>query len=159
MTVMGWLLDSDPSIRWQVLRDITDAPAEAVAAERSRVAVVGWGAKLLGLQTPGGHWGGEGERRTGMTTIYSLALLKDLGANPAAEPVRQAMALVREHIAWWQLDGRPFFDGETEPCINGAILAAGAYFGEYSDRLVGRRLAEQLGDGGWNCAAPPSQRA
>src|SRR4051812_40513014 len=41
--VVEWLLDSDPSIRWQVLRDLTSAPADVVAAERSRVATEGWG--------------------------------------------------------------------------------------------------------------------
>ena len=66
---------------------------------------------------------------------------------------------MRERITWWQLDGRPFFDGETEACINGRILAAGAYFGEASDRLVDRLLDEQLEDGGWNCEAPPSTRS
>ncbi|HVP21850.1 MAG TPA: hypothetical protein VMS73_08310 [Anaerolineaceae bacterium] len=33
-SVIRWLLDSDPSIRWQVMRDLTDAPAHEVAAER-----------------------------------------------------------------------------------------------------------------------------
>jgi hypothetical protein len=32
-SVIGWLLDSDPSIRWQVMRDLTGAPAAEVAAE------------------------------------------------------------------------------------------------------------------------------
>ena len=45
--VVKWLLDGDPSIRWQVMRDLTDEPDEAVAAERSRVASEGWGAELL----------------------------------------------------------------------------------------------------------------
>jgi hypothetical protein len=49
MTVMEWLLDSDPSIRWQVMRDLMDEPDEAVAAARSRVALEGWGARLLAL--------------------------------------------------------------------------------------------------------------
>ncbi|HEV7703424.1 MAG TPA: hypothetical protein VGO46_03990, partial [Gemmatimonadaceae bacterium] len=48
-TLIDWLLDADPSIRWQVMRDLTDTPAEIVAAERSRVALEGWGARLLGL--------------------------------------------------------------------------------------------------------------
>src|SRR5260370_34659291 len=47
VTVLDWLLDSDPAIRWQALRDLADAPAEAVAAERARVATEGWGARLL----------------------------------------------------------------------------------------------------------------
>jgi hypothetical protein len=56
-SVMQWLLDSDPSTRWQVMRDLTGEPDEVVAAERSRVASEGWGARLLDLQGPDGQWG------------------------------------------------------------------------------------------------------
>ena len=156
--IIEWLLQSDPSIRWQVMRDLTDEPDDAVAAECSKIALEGWGARLLGLQTPDGHWGDDPEHGW-MTTTDALALLKDLGADPASEQVRKAIGLVRDRITWWQLDGRPFFDGETEACINGRILAAGAYFGEASDRLADRLLSEQLDDGGWNCEAPPSKRS
>lgn len=156
--VVKWLLEGDPSIRWQVMRDITDEPDEVVAAERSRVATEGWGAQLLGLQTSDGHWGDDQEHGW-MTTNDALALLKDLGPDPADEKVRRAIGLVRDRITWWQLDGRPFFDGETEACINGRILAAGAYFGAASDKVVDRLLSEQLEDGGWNCEAPPSKRS
>ena len=55
--VIDWLLDTDPSIRWQVMRDLTDTPADIVAAERSRVASEGWGPRLLDQQRPDGHWG------------------------------------------------------------------------------------------------------
>ena len=158
MAVIKWLLDSDPSIRWQVMRDLTDEPDEVVAAERSRVASEGWGARLLGLQAPDGHWGDD--RQYGwMPTNDALTLLRELGADPADETVRRALDLVRDRITWWQLDGRPFFDGETEACINGRILAAGAYFGAAVDRLLERLLSEQLEDGGWNCEAPPSKRS
>lgn len=57
MDVIDWLLDSDPAIRWQVMRDLTDAPLSAVAAERSRMTTEGWGARLLALQDPEGRWG------------------------------------------------------------------------------------------------------
>jgi hypothetical protein len=156
--VVKWLLDSDPAIRWQVMRDLTGAPDEAIAAERSRVASEGWGARLLGLQTQDGHWGDDQDHGW-MTTNDSLALLKELGADPADAKVRTAVERVREGITWWQLDGRPFFDGETEACINGRILGAGAYFGADVDRLLARLLDEQLEDGGWNCEAPPSTRS
>jgi hypothetical protein len=79
--------------------------------------------------------------------------------DPTSEEARRSIGLVRDRVTWWQLDGRPFFDGETEPCINGRILACGAYFGEKSERLVDRLLGEQLEDGGWNCEAPPSRRS
>jgi hypothetical protein len=158
MTVMGWLLDSDPAIRWQVMRDLAGETDEVVAAERALVAAQGWGARLLGLQTRDGHWGDD-QKHGWMTTTDTLALLKDLGADPAGEDVRRAIDLVQDRVTWWQLDGRPFFDGETEACINGRILAAGAYFGAAVEQLLDRLLDEQLEDGGWNCEAPPSKRS
>jgi hypothetical protein len=94
-----------------------------------------------------------------MTTIYTLKMLMDLGADPSSNEVRAAISRVNDHITWWQLDGRPFFDGETEPCLNGRILGTGAYFGAASDRLVDRLLDEQLADGGWNCESPTSTRS
>lgn len=56
MTVIDWLLDADPAIRWQVMRDLTDAAPDEVAGERARVAVEGWGAQLLALQGTDGQW-------------------------------------------------------------------------------------------------------
>src|SRR3954465_15621887 len=161
MDVVDWLLDSDPSIRWQVLRDLRDAPAAAVARERSRVAPEGWGARLLALQAPDGHWGGAAfVPRAWTSTMETLQLLRDLGVEPASERMRQAVARVRERCPWGAEFGEsPFFDGEVEPCINGRVLAIGAYFGEASDPLVDRLLDEQLSDGGWNCDAPPSRRS
>ena len=44
MTVMEWLMDSDPSIRWQVMRDLTGETDEVVRSERTKVATEGWGA-------------------------------------------------------------------------------------------------------------------
>ena len=58
MKVIDWLLDTDPAIRWQVMRDLTHEPADVIAAERARIAIEGWGAELLALQTPDGLWGG-----------------------------------------------------------------------------------------------------
>ena len=156
--IVKWLLEGDPSIRWQAMRDLTDAPAEALGAERSRVADEGWGGQLLARQTPDGHWSDDQEHGW-MTTTDALQLLRDLGADPAGEKVGKAIDRVREGITWHQLDGQPFFDGETEACINGRILATGAYFGAPVEPLLKRLLGEQLEDGGWNCEAPASRRS
>lgn len=158
-SISKWVLDSDPSIRWQVMRDLTNEPAEVVAAERSRIASEGWGAQLLAQQSPNGSWWRDADPWPWRSTIYVLALLMELGLDPSSEEAKTAIGRVREHVTWWPLDGQPFFDGETEPCINGRILAAGAYFGEASDRLADRLLSEQLADGGWNCDAPGSKRS
>jgi hypothetical protein len=158
MNVMTWLLEGDPSIRWQVLRDLTEDKDSVVAVERLRVAEEGWGARLLAMQTMTGQWG-YGEDRGWLRTIYALHLLKELGADPKCDKVKNAINLIQDRITWFQLDGRPFFDGETEPCINGWLLGIGAYFGAPSEKLCERLLSEQLNDGGWNCLAPPSTKS
>jgi hypothetical protein len=159
--VIEWLLDSDPSIRWQVLRDLTDEPLATVARERSRVATEGWGSRLLDLQAADGHWGGAAfVPRAWISTMDTLQLLRDLGVDPASDRMRRAIGQVRGRCTWGEEFGNsPFFEGEVEPCINGRVLAIGAYVGEPSDRLARRLLEEQLPDGGWNCNAPDSQRS
>jgi hypothetical protein len=150
--VLDWLLDSDPSVRWQVLRDLFDAPAQIVAAERSRVAVEGWGARLLDEQHPDGNWGDGIATPRWWSNLYSLLFVRDLGVDPTSARAHDAVDRVRRHVTWgpWHADS-PFFAGEVEPCINGRVVALGAYFGERDDRLVDRLLGEQLADGGWNC--------
>jgi hypothetical protein len=157
MTVIDWLLDSDPSIRWQVVRDLTHEQADVIAAERSRVATEGWGARLLALQAPDGQWGGRPWSHDWTDTFHVLELLRRLGLDPGSADAQRAVGLVREHITWrdpefetpWA-DNR-FFDGEVEPCINGNVVATGSYFGQDVGGLVDGLLGEQLPDGGWNC--------
>jgi hypothetical protein len=158
MTVIDWLLDSDPSVRWQVLRDLADAPAQTVAAERARVAIEGAGARLLALQAPDGRWGRAAWNRGWDSTMHVLWLLREMGLDPASAEARRAVGLVRDGVTWQgcgprECDGNPFFMGEVEPCINGQVAAAGAYFGQDVRGIVDRLLGEQLPDGGWNCDA------
>lgn len=147
--VLDWLLDSDPAVRWQVLRDLADAPDEVVAAERARIATVGFGARLLSLQAPDGQWGGGTYFPLWTSTAWTLMLLRDFGLMPTSPEARQALRRVRQYSRW---DGQqPFFEGETEPCVNGMAVAIGAYFGEDVQSVVARLLDEQMRDGGWNC--------
>ena len=161
----GWLLDSDPAIRWQVLRDLVHAPSDDVVAERARVASEGWGAALLDLQGEDGQWaggacfpGGYSEHRAEYygqpwtSTLPTLQLLCDFGIDPGVERVREAVALVSD-LCRWEHEGQPFFSGEVEPCINGRTVTLGVYFHQDMDSLVTRLLGEQLEDGGWNCEA------
>ena len=172
MDVVEWLLDSDSAIRWQVMRDLSDAPDDHVTAERARVATEGWGARLLALQRPDGQWDGgiptftstaaaswwqslPPERQGTLfpewtSTAWSLMLLRNFGLDPMSAGARDAVRLVREHCQW-EHDGEPFFAGEVEPCINGKVVALGSYFGEDVQGIVQRLLGEQMSDGGWNC--------
>ncbi|MDX1467781.1 MAG: hypothetical protein R3258_00415 [Acidimicrobiia bacterium] len=163
MTVIDWLLDSDPAIRWQVLRDLTDQPSDMVDAERERVERDGWGAQLLALQDADGKWDG-GTYRPGWVdeskpffdawtaTHFSLQLLRDFGLDPDSHAARHALTLVRENVRW-DVNDAPYFEGETEPCVNGIALAVGAYFGESVEGIVDRLVSDQLADAGWNCWA------
>jgi hypothetical protein len=165
-SVIHWLLDadSDPAIRWQTLRHLTDASAQEVAAERAKVATAGWGARLLALQAPDGTWAGAAWNHGWDSTMHVLTLLREMGLDPASDQAHHAVALVRDRVRWqgWDWDGTwrgenfegtPFFIGEVEPCINGQVAASGAYFGQDVQRIVDRLLNEQLPDGGWNCEA------
>jgi hypothetical protein len=158
MSVIDWLLDSDPAIRWQVMRDLTHEPADVVAAERARIATEGWGARLLALQTPDGLWAGNAFSQERTDTFHVLELLRRLGLDPESKEAKGAIALVRDHVtwgdgAWWNppwAESR-YFEGEVEPCINGNVVSTGSSFGVDMTALVERLLGEQLGDGGWNC--------
>jgi len=169
MDITAWLLDGDPAVRWQVLRDLVSAPAEQVAAERARVETEGWGARLLALRDPDGQWDGGAcfprrvvdDWRAGIqpdfshgqpwtSTLPTLDLLRDLGLDPASAAARETIALVAANCRW-EHDGQAFFDGEVEACINGRTLSIGAYFGADVDALVAGLLRDQLDDGGWNC--------
>jgi hypothetical protein len=153
-SVIDWLLDADPSIRWQVMCDLTNTTPDVVAAERSRVASEGWGPLLLDRQRADGQWGDGVSTPFWWSNMYSLVFLRDLGLDPTNERARIAIDRVRANVTWGPEWGNsPFFEGEVEPCINGRVVALGAYFGQRSDRLVDRLLSEQLADGGWNCEA------
>jgi hypothetical protein len=160
--VVAWLLDGDPAIRWQVLRDLTDAPPADVAAERARVAHEGWGARLLALEDPDGLWAGGacfpaaysgGEPGQPWTaTMHTLQTLQLLGLDPSSDEARRAIPLIAEH-GHWEHAGQRYFEGEVEPCINGRTIEAGGYFGVDVAPIVERVLGERLADGGWNCEA------
>lgn len=148
-----WLLRGDPAIRWQTMRDLVGAPAAEYERERATVATNGWGAESLARQDEDGQWRVERAEWPLAPTLYSLQLLRHCGLDPLSEQARRAIARVREGVRWEFWGNAPFFDGEVEPCINGGVLAVGAYFGAASSKLVDRLLSEQLADGGWNCEA------
>jgi len=151
--LLKWLLNSDPAIRWQVMQDLTDEPPNAVAVERSRVAAEGWGAQLLARQSRAGNWGGSDEDRGLLITLYSLVTMMDLGLDPSSKQASKMIDRVETRLVFKPLNNRPFLSGETEPCINGRILALGAYFKKPNDSLASKLLEQQLEDGGWNCEA------
>jgi hypothetical protein len=162
-SVIDWLLDSDPSIRWQVMRDLLDAPESEWAAERAKIETEGWGAKLLSCQDQDGQWAGgaylprdfdprecQEVGQPWTATTFSLSQLREFGLDPTSDRAKQTVELlgVNSH---WEEGGQPYWEGEVEECINGRIVADGAYFGVDVSSIVDRLVGERLDDGGWNC--------
>ncbi|HLH10192.1 MAG TPA: hypothetical protein VKW78_23355 [Terriglobales bacterium] len=164
---VDWLLDSDPVIRWQTMRDLSGASPREVAAERARVAREGLAAEILARQGSDGSWR-VADRPAWLSTLFTLLLLRSTGVDRTEPEVTVAVTRLETGLRWsdkpdgWNLrlaefGGNSFFEGEVEPCINGGVLALGGYFGHPSERLARRLISEQLEDGGWNCEAPESK--
>jgi hypothetical protein len=162
-SVIDWLLDSDRSIRWQVMRDLLDAPESEWRVERAKVETEGWGARLLSYQDEDGQWAGGSfvpadfeprewkERGQPWTaTCFSLTQLRELGLDPASDRAIRTVELIGAN-ARWDEGGQPYWEGEVEECINGRTVADGAYFGVDVSSIVARLVNERQGDGGWNC--------
>jgi hypothetical protein len=158
--VVSWLLEGDPAIRWQTLRDLTADGERRVARERAKVARAGWGARLLARQDPAGTWAGGRSGDGGLyspkwiSTTYSMLLLRDLGLPAGNRPARRACALLLD--GGLQRDGGINYGwrGRSETCITGMVLSILCHFGYDDDRLetlANHLLRQQMPDGGWNC--------
>jgi hypothetical protein len=159
-----WLLEGDPAIRWQTLRDLVGAAERTVDRERKRVARDGWGARLLARQDSAGTWAAGRTLDSGLytpkwtSTTYTMLLLRDFGLPPSNRRAREACALLLDrglqrdggvsYGTWAQWTRR----GET--CITGMVLSILSYFEYDDDRLdtiADHLLEQQMADGGWNC--------
>ena len=165
--VIDWLLDSeqsDPSIRWQVMRYLLDLPQSDWEGERAKVETEGWGARLLSFEDEDGRWaggahfpadyvwGGDEPGQPWTATTHSLSQLREFGFDPASDRAQRMVELIGAN-ARWEHDAQPYWEGEVEPCINGITVANGTYFGVDLSPIVGRLVGERLEDGGWNCEA------
>ncbi|MEN9621463.1 MAG: hypothetical protein RL499_1656 [Actinomycetota bacterium] len=161
-TLLQWMLDTDPALRWQVERDLLGEPEAVWQATRARVATEGMGAKLLSHQDPDGQWAGGAyfpaefdwdseEAQHGQpwtATTWSLLTLRELGLDAAA------LAGTAEKLAAncrWEYEDLPYWGGETDACINGFTLANGAWLGANVDGIATWFAEHAMAEGGWNC--------
>ncbi len=158
--VLSWLMEGDPSIRWQAMRDLKGAAEPVFRREQRRVAHTGWGAQLLALQDPDGRWASGIYNPKWTSTTYTMLLLRSLGA-PAGNPgAMRACRLLLDTgfsedggINYWR-KSRPL----SETCVGGMTLAVLCWFGfddPRVDRLAEHVVTRQMADGGWNCRATP----
>jgi hypothetical protein len=152
---ISWLLEGDPAIRWQALRDLLDEPQTTYERERNQVASLGWGAQLLTRQDADGNWGGGLYSPKWKSTTYTLLHLRQLGLPPGNEQALRGCE--KFYFRGLEKDGginlfKSFRHSET--CVNGMILSLLSYFRFPDERIHSVAeflLREQMPDGGWNC--------
>jgi hypothetical protein len=153
--VIQWLLEGDPAIRWQTLRDLLGASRRVVAREQARVAETAWGARLLSRQEPSGQWDGGIYTPKWTSTTYTMVLLRALGLPPEHPQALKACRLLLDR-GFHRDGGFNCWDSysNSEPCVTGMVLAVCAHFRCGDERVHGFAdylLKQQMKDGGWNC--------
>jgi len=158
--VLSWLLKGDPAIRWQSLRDLRGAAERTVRREQGRIAVEGWGSRLLELQDADGRWARGIYTPKWTSTTYTMLLLRSLGLMPRHPQALRACQVLLD-TGFWQDGGINFYPKRlehSETCISSMVLAILCWF-QYDDprvdRLAEHVMAQQMADGGWNCRAMP----
>lgn len=151
--ILVWLLDGDPSIRWQVERDLLGSPESQWRATQARVATEGWGARLMAERDPDGRWAGGLYSPKWTSTTYTLLQLWRLGLpGDDRRAVASVMVLMEKPVWIFGKGDRAF----PEMCVAGFGLALSSWFTVADKRradLVTAILDSQLDDGGWNCRA------
>jgi hypothetical protein len=161
--VIAWLLEGDPAIRWQAMRDLPGAAERTVRGEQRRVATEGWGARLLGLQDADGRWAGGIYTPKWTSTTYTMVLLRSFGVPPGNAQTLRASGVLLDW-GFWRDGGINFYPHRyrnSEMCISSMVLAVVSWFGlddPRVDRLAEHVLRGQMADGGWNCRATPGYK-
>jgi hypothetical protein len=163
-SLLDWLLDSDPTLRWQVERDLARVASEVWMATRARIATEGFGAKLLAKQDADGQWAGGSffpagfldspeVEQPGQPWTATTWVLKDLREWGLDAAVLAGTAELIGANSRWDYDSLPYWGGEIDVCINSYTLASGAWLGADVSQLKEWFLGHRLADGGWNCEA------
>ena len=163
MDLLAWMLDTDPSLRWQVQRDLADEPEAVWQATRALVPQVGFGRMLLDRQDPDGQWAGgsffpagffdltdeqRGPGQPWTATTWALNDLRLWGVDASA--MGDTMQKVGANSTWEYNDG-PYWEGEVDVCINSWTLSSGAWLGADVSTMVRWFGEHQMADGCWNC--------
>ncbi|MFZ2258174.1 MAG: hypothetical protein WAV55_08585 [Clostridiaceae bacterium] len=159
MNIFEWLKDSDPSLRWQVERDLLKLPKTDWQETRKRTHTEGNAAILLSHHGPDGLWeqgaflpwyvreGKPGYPWKATTTV--LHDLQEWGVESSALKPDTA-GLIKKN-ARWEYEDLPYWEGEVDACINGMTLVAGAWLQTDVSGILQWFVDHQMADGGWNC--------
>jgi hypothetical protein len=149
--VIEWLLEGDPAIRWQVMRDLLGAPEKEWAKERARTVETGWAAEMLARQGSDGEW--PAGRWT--ASVWVLLLLVACGIPPDHPAGRKPTERMFDRRLPEGVDTDPMdLLRHNDLCHLGFWLGLGSHFSPTEARLApiaAAVLAAQYEDGGWNC--------
>jgi len=109
-SLIAWLLDSDPTLRWQVERDLMHERPDIWEPTRARIATEGFGSQLLELQGSDGQWAGgaffpadfdfdnveaaDGSGQPWTATTWTLNSLREWGLDSAVLRERRTAELL-----------------------------------------------------------------
>lgn len=152
---IDWLMEGDPAIRWQTMRDLLDRPLEEWQAEQRRTLTEGWGSLFLSHQGADGRWGGGLYSPKWISSTYTLLTLRGIGIPRDCEAAQRGAELVLDGMLGKSLD-QEFHRrlAGCDRCIVGMILLLAVYF-EIDDArvqaMVENLLVETMPDCAWNC--------
>jgi len=154
MDVIAWLLEGDPSIRYQVQRDLLDTPEPVLKQYRAALMASGHVRRYLDLVDPAtGMWGGGVYSPKYVSTHYTLLDLTCLGVDPNHPAYQKGIAILLERM--WPSHDPEHWTGHQDMCVAAMVLRMNAYGFNQSIKLneiVDYVLAHQFPDGGWNCS-------
>ncbi|MHA1945590.1 MAG: hypothetical protein ACXAC6_03155 [Candidatus Hodarchaeales archaeon] len=155
-STIDWLLSGDPSIKWQVMKDLCSASSNEFEKERSKIELEGWGKKFLSYQDPEGTWAQGFYSPKWISTTYTLLLLRRLGINPLNENCRTGSEILLNN-GLHEDGGINYTKSKkkaSETCITGLVLGILSYFqikDDKLDQIISYIISNQMTDGGWNC--------
>jgi len=145
---LPWLLEHDsqnPGVRYFALRDLLDRPVddqEVVAARRALMST-GPVPAILAAQDPEGYWvePGAGYRPKYRSTVWSVIMLAQLGADGNDPQVRKAGDYLLDHAAAssgaFSVDGTPSL---ALHCLTGNVITALLDLGWLGDERLSRAM-------------------
>lgn len=151
--IISWLLESDPSIRWQVMKDLQKKDASLYSIERERLIENGWGSILLKLQDQNGLWNGRYYDGKWISTTYALYLLKLFGLPEYHIQALIACDKLFKRSVYNQKEFRFSRDQKHQDLgVTGMIVSLCCYFGYHQEQIhniVEFLVNQQQKDGGW----------
>lgn len=154
-----WLLEGDPSIRWQTMRDLHNSSKNEISKERSKIETIGWGKMLMEFQDPSGTWDNGFYNPKWTSTTYTLLLLRRLGINPLNERCKVGCNVLLNNgiLSDGGINYSRAKKKKSETCITSMVFGILSYFhikDERMETIFGYLVENQMKDGGWNCRYP-----